>query len=72
MSTDNFRAWQLALQQRDQALYALILLAAILVGSYLLTYATWLPPVWGRRIRLAYEVGGVLLYTGIVIVCIKG
>lgn len=71
MNTDNFRAWQLALQQRDQALYALILLAGILVGSYLLTYATWLPREWGRRVRIAYEVGGVLLYIGIVIVCLK-
>lgn len=71
MNTDNYRAWQLALQQRDQALYGLLLLAGILVGSYLLTYAKWVPATWGRRIRIAYEMGGILLYAGIIIVCSK-
>ena len=69
MNTDNYRAWQIALQQRDQALYGLLALAFMLVGSYLFTYAAWVPPVWGRRIRVAYEVGGILLYIGIVVVC---
>ena len=71
MDTSNYRAWQLALQQRDQALYALLALAFMLVGSYLFTYAKWIPQIWGRRIRAAYEMGGILLYIGIVIVCAK-
>lgn len=71
MDTSNYSAWQLALKQRDQALYGLLLLAVVLVGSYLFTYAKWLPPAWGKRIRIAYEIGGVMLYIGIIIVCLK-
>ena len=69
MDTSNFVAWQQAILQRDQALYGLAALALALVGSYLLTYAEWVPTTWARRIRLAYEVGGVLLYIGIIAVC---
>jgi hypothetical protein len=72
MNTDNYRAWQTALKDRDAALYGLLILAAVLVGSYLITYAKWLPPAWGKRLRLAYEIGGALLYIGIIIVCTNG
>ena len=71
MGTENFTAWQQALQDRDRALYGLLLLAFVLVGSYLLTYAKWIPPKWGARIRGAYEVGGILMYIGIIVVCMK-
>jgi len=72
MNTDNFTAWQIALQNRDNALYSMLGLALLLVGSYLFTYVNWIPPKWGKYIRLTYEVGGVLLYFGIVYVCAKG
>lgn len=72
MNTDNYLAWQLAIQDRDRALYGMLGLAFLLVGSYLLTYVKWVPPIWGKRIRIAYEVGGILLYIGIVVVCAKG
>jgi len=72
MNTDNYMAWQTALQDRDRALYGMFLLAVLLIGSYLFTYAKWIPPIWGKRIRIAYEIGGILLYAGIVIVCAKG
>ena len=68
MNTDNYNAWQLALKDRDRALYWMMILAVGLVGSYLLTYAKWIPPGWGKRIRVAYEIGGIFLYIGIVIV----
>lgn len=68
MNTDNYNAWQLALADRDRALYGMFLLAFLLVGSYLLTYVNWVPPKWGKRIRFAYEVGGILLYIGIIVV----
>lgn len=68
MNTDNYRAWQLALADRDRALYGMLLLAFLLVGSYLFTYAKWVPSKWGKRIRFAYEVGGILLYIGTIIV----
>jgi len=67
MNTDNYLSWQNALLDRDKALYSLLLLAFILVGSYLITYM--LPPEFGKRLRVAYEVGGILLYIGIVAVC---
>jgi len=72
MNTDNYNAWQLALQDRDRALYGMLLLAGLFVVSYLITYVKWIPPIWGQRLRIAYEIGGVLLYVGIVYVCIKG
>ena len=72
MNTDNFSAWQVALQNRDTALYLMLLLAMLLVGSYLFTYVNWIPPKWGKYIRLVYEIGVVLLYIGIVYVCAKG
>lgn len=72
MNTDNYIAWQLAIQDRDRALYGLVVLALVLVGSYLITYAKWVPPVWQKRLRLAYEVGGVFLYIGIIAVCARG
>lgn len=68
MNTDNYKAWQLAIADRDRALYGMLLLAFLLVGSYLLTYVNWIPPKWGKRIRFFYEVGGILLYIGIIIV----
>jgi len=72
MNTDNYRAWQEALNQRDQALIAMFGLALLMVGSYLVTYLPWVPPAWGRRIRLSYEIGGILLYIGIIVVCANG
>jgi len=73
MNTDNYRAWQELLNQRDQAIYLLFGLAAILVIAYLITYAEkWVPPKIGKLIRLAYEIGGLALYVGIVAVCAKG
>ena len=72
MTTDNYHAWQMALQDRDRALYAMLLLAFMLVGSYLITYVKWVPPIWGKRIRVAYEIGGIFLYIGIVVVCARG
>lgn len=68
MNTDNYAAWQQLLNQRDHGLYMLLLLATFLVGSYLITYAYWIPQKYGRLIRVAYEIGGILLYIGIVIV----
>jgi len=74
MNTDNYANWQIALAERDRALYAMLILAVALVGSYLFTYffPKWIPPIWGKRIRIAYEIGGILLYIGIVIVCAEG
>ena len=71
MNTDNYLAWQLALKDRDTALYGIFVLALLLVGSYLLSYVEWVPPIWGKRIRIAYEVGGILLYIGIVYISNK-
>ena len=71
MNTDNYLAWQDALKDRDNALYGMLILAFILVGSYLVTYAKWVPPTWGKRIRVAYEIGGVLLYFGIIYISNK-
>lgn len=72
MNTDNYLAWQNALADRDRALYGMLFLALLLIGSYLFTYVNWIPPTWGKRIRIAYEIGGVLLYIGIVYVCYRG
>ena len=70
MNTDNYLAWPNLLTQRDTALYWLLLLAAGLVGSYLLTYAAWIPGAWGKRLRIAYEIGGVLFYLGVIVISI--
>lgn len=72
MNTDNYRAWQLLLDQRDKALYMLLGIAIILVGSYLITYVNWIPAKLGKRLRLIYEIGGLALYIGTIIVCLKG
>lgn len=72
MNTDNYLAWQQLLEERDRALYWLLLLAAGLVGSYLITYVEWIPQRYGKLIRAAYEVGGILLYIGIVIISARG
>jgi len=71
MNTDNYRAWQALLNQRDQALYAMFGLAVLFIGSYLITYVSWIPEKTGRMLRAAYEIGGILLYIGIIIVCAK-
>jgi len=72
MNTQFYQAWRAAMQQRDQALYILLVLAVILVGSYLITYVNWVPDKWGRRLRATYEIGGALLYLGMLIVSILG
>jgi len=71
MNTDNFIAWQALLNERDKGLYLLLALAAFLVGSYLISYLTWIPPKYGRIIRGMYEVGGIMLYIGLVIISLK-
>ena len=70
MNTDNYIAWQALIDQRNISLYWLALLALLLVGSYLLTYAAWLPYKYGKLIRIAYEAGGILLYIGIIVVTV--
>lgn len=72
MDTKNYLAWKALLNQRDLALYGLLFLAVALVGSYLITYVEWLPAKYGKVIRYTYEIGGLLLYIGIVIVCVIG
>lgn len=70
MNTDNYRAWQALLLDRDQGIYILFFLAAFLVGSYLITYVNWIPQKYGRKIRAAYEIGGILLYVGLIYICL--
>lgn len=71
MNTENYQAWQLLLHQRNIALYWMLGLSAFLIASYEITYAQWLPQRYAKLIRYAYEVGGVLLYIGTVILSIR-
>lgn len=71
MTTDNFIAWQDLLIVRDRGLLLLFALSMFLIGSYLVTYVTWIPPKWGKYTRLVYEVGGILLYILLVYVSVK-
>jgi hypothetical protein len=66
--TDRFYLWQQALRERDQGMYSLVGLAFLFVGSYLITYVPWVPDRYGRVLRLCYEVGGGLLFIGMIIV----
>jgi len=66
--TDRYWLWQQALTERDQGMMSLFVLAAVLVASYLITYAPWLPQRYGRALRRAYEIGGALLYVGVLVV----
>lgn len=66
--TDRYWLWQQALTERDQGMMSLFILAIALVVSYLVTYVPWLPQKYGKVLRKAYEVGGVLLYIGVLLV----
>ncbi len=66
--TDRYWLWQQALDQRDRGMLSLFTLAILMVVSYLITYVDWLPPKVGRVLRIVYELGGVILYVGILIV----
>jgi len=68
--TERYLIWQKELTQRDLGMYTLSGLAVLLVVSYLLTYADWLPPTVGKGLRFVYEVGGGLLYLGIIVVSV--
>lgn len=66
--TPRFYLWQDALVARDQGMYSLIGLGVLFVGSYLITYVPWIPDKPGKALRVGYEVGGILLYVGMLVV----
>lgn len=66
--TGHYAAWQQALADRNQGLYMLMGLGALLVISYLLTYVSWLPAKYARLLRKAYEIGGLIFYTWAVLI----
>ena len=66
--TERYTLWRQALIDRDHGIYSLLALSLMFVVSYLVTYAPWVPARWGKYIRFAYEVGGALMFAGMVVV----
>jgi hypothetical protein len=66
--TPKYYLWQQALDNSHRGMYSLMMLAVLFVGSYLMTYVPWIPNKYGKALRIGYEVGGVFLYAGMLVV----
>jgi len=69
--TERYLLWREALVNRDRGMYSLMILAVLFVVSYLVTYVPWIPERWGRYLRISYEIGGVILFVGMILVSAK-
>lgn len=66
--TPKYYLWQQALADSHRGIYSLVGLAVLFVGSYLITYVPWISDKLGKYLRISYEIGGVLLYAGMLVV----
>lgn len=72
MDTVLFELWQTNIDNQNEAINMLAGLGVFLVLCYLISYAPWLPVKWANLLRVGYEMGGVMLYAGIIVISLIG